>query len=195
MIASLGGLEAASAVLAGLPADFRVPVVLLLHGRRRSSDRIAELLQARTRLPVRAARTGGRLGPGVTVIPRGCTAHVSADHILALRPVALGAGGDEILCSAAEAVGRRLLAVVLTGMLSDGAEGVRAVKRRGGRVLVEDPYTARAAGMPSAAIATGCVDFALPNTRLAAALVALALAPGGAEMFTVPTPAWANMGA
>jgi two-component system chemotaxis response regulator CheB len=86
-----------------------------------------------------------------------------------------------------------MIAVVLTGMLDDGARGVRAVKRHGGRVLVEDPQTARASSMPAHAIATGCVDFTLPNHRIAAALLTLAVAPGGAELFAVPTPAWASL--
>jgi hypothetical protein len=63
-------------------------------------------------------------------------------------------------------------ACVLSGMLRDGTEGIRAVKRHGGRVLAQDPATARAAGMPSSALATGCVDFVLPPRRIAAALIA-----------------------
>jgi two-component system chemotaxis response regulator CheB len=49
--------------------------------------------------------------------------------------------------------------------------------------------------MPSNTIATGCVDFVLPLDRVAAALVALTMAPGGADLLTVPTPSWAQLGA
>ena len=62
------------------------------------------------------------------------------------------------------------------------------MKRFGGRVLAQDPATARAASMPSSAIATGCVDFVLPPHRLAAALIALTMAPGGASLPAVPAP-------
>jgi two-component system, chemotaxis family, protein-glutamate methylesterase/glutaminase len=86
-----------------------------------------------------------------------------------------------------------MIGVVLTGMLKDGTKGVRAVKRHGGRVLAQDPATARASGMPSSAIATGCVDFVLPMHRIAPALVALTMAPGAAELLTVPTPPWASL--
>jgi two-component system chemotaxis response regulator CheB len=78
-------------------------------------------------------------------------------------------------------------------MLHDGARGVRLVKRHGGRVLAQDPATARAGSMPSSAIATGCVDFVLPPHRLAAALVALTMAPGGAACWPSPSrtgPGW-----
>lgn len=197
IVASLGGLTSASAVLAGLPGDFPLPVVLLQHGPRgRTSEVLAPLLQRCTAIPVRAVQSGDvAAGPGIHVIPKGYTARLDAGCRMELVPTAPGTGGDDLLRSASEVAGSRLIGVVLTGMLHDGTEGVRAVKRQGGRVLTEDPGTARAAGMPSSAIATGCVDFVLPNTRLAAALVALALAPGGAEMFAVPTPAWASLGA
>lgn len=196
IIASLGGLQSAGVVLGGLPVDFPVPVVVLQHGSRREGpEPLTTLLQRRTSLPVRTARSGDVVSTsGIVVIPRGCTARMDRDYRLELVPVRLGAGGDALLRTAADAAGQRLIGVVLTGMLNDGAEGVRAVKRRGGRVLVEDPRTARAPGMPSSAIATGCLDFALPNTRLAAALVALAWAPGGADLFRVLTPAWASLG-
>lgn len=197
MIASLGGLRSVTAVLRGLPVDFPVPMIVLQHGARRDGpEPLTPLLQRHTELPVHTARPGEvARGPGIVVIPHGCTAELDGDYRLDLVPAGLGAGGDALLRSAAEAARRRLIGVVLTGLLSDGADGVRAVKRRGGRVLVEDPRTARAAGMPSSAIATGCVDFAVPNTRLSAALVALAWAPGGADLFRVSTPAWATLGA
>jgi two-component system chemotaxis response regulator CheB len=156
---------------------------------------LTRLLQRSTDLPVRTARDGQPiLGPGMLVLPRGHTGTLEAGYQLRLHEQArVVGGGDELLSSAAQVARERLIGVVLTGMLADGANGVRAVKRHGGRVLVEDPHTARAGGMPSHAIATGCVDFALPQQRIAAALTALVLAPGGAELFSVPTPAWATL--
>jgi two-component system chemotaxis response regulator CheB len=49
--------------------------------------------------------------------------------------------------------------------------------------------------MPSAAIATGCADFVMPPERIPYALITLAMAPGGAELFSVPLPHWAKIGA
>jgi two-component system chemotaxis response regulator CheB len=196
MVASLGGLQSASVVLAGLPGDFPVPILLLQHAVRRDSPEVlAGLLQRSTRLPVHTADDNEQMGgPGVSVLPRGHTAALSGDTRLRLRSVSeRGGGGDALLTSAAEHTAGRMIAVVLTGMLDDGARGVRAVKRHGGRVLAEDPRTARASSMPAHAVATGCVDFTLPNHRIAAALLTLAVAPGGAELFTVPTPAWASL--
>ncbi len=203
MVASLGGLDAVTAVLSALPAGFPAGVVVAQHGRRTDDpDRLARLLRRRCALPVRTVRTGDPVrGPGVAVVPTGCTATVTGDGRFAVSaaaphrpgdPPPPGAG-DELLRGLADVLGPAAVAVVLTGMLRDGAQGVRAVKRVGGRVLVQDPATARAEGMPSSAIATGCVDFVLPLERLGPALITLVMAPGGADLLTVPTPSWAQL--
>lgn len=195
MVASLGGLSAISAVLTELPAAFPVSLLVVQHGRRSNTpDRLSCLLQRSTTLPIRTAHPGMRVdAPGITVIPGGTAATIDEMRQLSIIDDDGLHGGDALLSSAAAALGPAVIGVVLTGMLRDGTTGVRAVKRHGGRVLAQDPVTARAAGMPSSAIATGCVDFVLPLHRIAAALVALTMAPGAAELFTVPTPPWASL--
>jgi two-component system chemotaxis response regulator CheB len=114
----------------------------------------------------------------------------------ARRRVALSEGvpgpalADELFASAADALGARVLAVVLTGRLSDGTAGVRAIKGAGGRVIVQDPETADQGSMPWNALATGCVDLVLDPPRIAAALVTLVSVPGGAELFGVRGGSW-----
>ncbi len=98
---------------------------------------------------------------------------------------------DPLCASVAAAFGPRTIGVVLSSALDDGAAGAQAIKRVGGRVLVQDPATAAATGMPTAAIATGCVDFVLAPEEIGAALVALVMAPGAAQLFRVPVPSWA----
>jgi two-component system chemotaxis response regulator CheB len=196
VVASLGGLAATSELLAGLPAHFPVPVLLVQHGRPdQVPGRLAGLLERRTALPVRTARPGmtARM-PGVTVIPAGHDATLGSDGRLCLagRQPCLSPG-DALLASVAEAAGAAAIAVIMTGRLHDGTQGARAVKRRGGRVLAQDPGTARAGDMPRSAIATGCVDFILPPGRIAPALTALTMAPGGAELLAVAIPPWAQL--
>jgi two-component system chemotaxis response regulator CheB len=196
VVASLGGLAAISTVLAGLPAAFSVPLLLVQHSRAdHDPDRLSRLLQKVTRLPVRTGRQDLWVvdAPGVTVIPAGLTATLDNAHRLHFTDGKALGGGDTLFSSVAAALGRAAIGVVLTGMLRDGTEGIRDIKRHGGRVLAQDPATARAGGMPSSAIATGCVDFVLPLSRIAPALVALTMAPGGAELFTVPVPPWATL--
>lgn len=195
LVASLGGLAAVSQVLTTLPAGFPMQVLVVQHGRRDGDPhRLTRLLQKVTAIPVRTAHHGTPLyHPGVTVIPPGYLATVEPTHHLTLADADSPRGGDSLLTSLAVVAGPAAIAVVLTGMLHDGAQGVRAIKRNGGRVIVQDPSTARAASMPSSAIATGCVDFVLPLARITPALIALTMAPGGADLLAVPTPSWARL--
>jgi two-component system chemotaxis response regulator CheB len=196
IVASLGGLPVLNILLGGLPATFPVPVLVVSHRPRYTRDHLAAILQKQTSLPVRAATPGlSTWDPGITVIPGGTTATVNGCRQLALQPATgTGLGGDALLASTAEAARPGYaIGVILSGMLRDGSQGIRLVKRHGGRVLAQDPDTARAASMPSSAIATGCVDFVLPPHRLAAALVALTMAPGAASLLAVPAPHWAGL--
>jgi two-component system chemotaxis response regulator CheB len=196
VLASLGGLPAISALVAGLPCDFPVPLLVLQHAPRRADPhRLTWLLGKHTPLAVRTATPGmPAFTTGVTVIPGGYHATITPAGNVRLDEAGRG-GGDTLLASAATAAAGAVIAVVLSGMLHDGADGVRAVKRHGGRVIAQDPATARAPGMPSAAIATGCADFVMPPERIPYALITLAMAPGGAELFSVPLPHWAKIGA
>jgi chemotaxis response regulator CheB len=63
--------------------------------------------------------------------------------------------------------------VILSGSGVDGADGIRAIKAKGGTTLVQDPATAAHAGMPNAARATNCVDYSLPLEDIGPALVSL----------------------
>lgn len=201
LVASLGGLRAVSQILAALPDGFPAQVLVGQHGRRDDDpDRLARLIQRLTPLPVRTADGGAAVGdPGVLVVPPGHVAGVDPARRITVVPAVDQAealrAGDVLMAGVAEAVGTGAIGVVLTGMLHDGSAGVRAIKRHGGRVLVQEPATARASSMPASAIATGCVDFVLPLERIPAAIVALTMAPGGADLFTVPVAPWARLDA
>lgn len=203
VIASLGGLAPLCTLLAGLPANYPVPLLVVRHQRASERpDPLPWLLAKHTALPVRSAdEKAFAHRHGVTVIPSGSAAAVDAGGRLQLRPRAARnspgpTDGDALLASAAAAYAPGpMIGVVLSGMMHDGTEGIRAVKRNGGRVLAQDPATAQAQYMPASAIATGCVDFILRPERMAAALICLAMAPGGAQLLTVPLPHWAKLGA
>jgi two-component system, chemotaxis family, protein-glutamate methylesterase/glutaminase len=101
---------------------------------------------------------------------------VTAEHRLRLdtgppvhyaRPAA-----DVLLTSLAGAYGGSCLAVVLTGAGTDGADGARAVKAAGGRVVAQDRSSSEHFGMPGAAIATGSVDDVLSLSEIAPAISA-----------------------
>jgi two-component system chemotaxis response regulator CheB len=128
----------------------------------------------------------------MSVVPASTTATIDANGSWRLAQESRDVGvGDAVLISSAAVV--PTIAVILTGRLADGANGCRAVKRSGGRVLVQEPAEAQASSMPANAIATGCADFVLPLDRLATALLALTTAPGAADLLTVPLPPWASL--
>lgn len=194
VVASLGGMQAITSVLAGLPAYYPIPIAVVLHRRRTAAyDLLVPILARRTGLATRVAEVGSPADqPGITVVPAETAATIDdAGRWVIDENAGCRQAGDALLISSAQTTAT--VAVILTGSLSDGAEGCRAVKRGGGRVLAQDPATARASSMPANAIATGCADFVLPLDRLAPALLALTTAPGAAELLAVPLPPWARL--
>jgi len=192
--ASQGGLDACREIVGALPADFPAGLVYAQHRAPRASNALIDLLARRTALTVRGAEEGAAFAAGtLTVAPADVGLRVTP-----ARRIALSGGpprmrlADELFASAAEAYGPRALAVVLTGRLNDGTAGVQAVKRHGGRVIVQDPDTAEQPSMPWNALATGCVDHVLDLPRIADALVALVTVPGAAELFGVRGGPWTS---
>ncbi|NIR30492.1 MAG: chemotaxis protein CheB [Gammaproteobacteria bacterium] len=178
LAASAGGLRALSTVASGLPADFGAALAAVQHLDPRHRSLMAEILSRRTRLRVAQAADGDRLAPATLFIappdrhllvnPDGTLSLSQTELVRFLRPSA-----DLLLESAAASYKDRLIAVILTGSGSDGAMGLRAVKKTGGTVLAQDEATSEFHGMPSAAIATGYVDFVLPLEEIPGALLTL----------------------
>ena len=187
VIGSHGGLEAARVLLGCLPLGFPATMLLDLH-RGGATGRARDLLARRSSLPLREARGGLTHKPGaVYLAPCDCSVLMTENEFVGI----CGTGSsrpwhrfvDVLLTDAAHSFGPRLLAIILSGHLDGGAFGARAVRTFGGRVLVQAPESALAPSMPSAALSTGCVDFALPPESLGSALVALCGARGAAELF------------
>jgi two-component system chemotaxis response regulator CheB len=192
IVASLGGVQAMTTVLSGLRANYPVPIAVVQHRRRTGTqDLLVPILGRRTGLPTRVAEAGAAADQlGITVVPAETAATIdeSGSWVLGDCPPD-GGPGNALLTSSAGTT--PTVAVILTGSLADGADGCRAVKRGGGRVLAQDPATARASSMPANAIAAGCADFVLPLERISSPLLAFTTAPGAAELLAVPLPPWA----
>ena len=159
--ASLGGIEALQTILGGLRTELPVPVLVAQHlfpGVSRLDKRLART----SGLPVGWASDGQAVEPGrVYLCPGRSLLRLEPDGTLTVAP-ARGPSSygqvDELFVSAAVALAGRVLAVMLTGVGSDGAVGARAVKEAGGDVIVQNKGTAAAFGMPSAVIAAGHAD-------------------------------------
>jgi two-component system, chemotaxis family, protein-glutamate methylesterase/glutaminase len=191
---SAGGVRAVRDVLQALPPQFPAPIVVALHRPARPShDGLPDVLRRRTSLRVQNLGPSATLDPGcVHLLPPRTVLASGGDGSLRLEAVDHWRTADPTMCTLARHYGPDCLAVVLSGRLDDGAAGARAVKRARGRVVVQDPADAEAPGMPAAALATGCVDLVVPLRRVAQTIVALTMAPGGADLLRVPRAPWAS---
>jgi two-component system chemotaxis response regulator CheB len=176
--ASAGGLKALTDVLAALPCEFPAALVIVQHLDPRHRSLMAEILGKRTTLTVKEAREGDRLSAGVAFIaPPNRHLLVNGDGTLSLSQSELvhfvRPSADLLFESTAASYRERAIAVVLSGSGRDGSMGVKAIKKMGGTVIVQDEKTSEFFGMPEAAQQTGMVDFVLPLPDIAPALQTL----------------------
>jgi two-component system chemotaxis response regulator CheB len=163
---SAGGVDALLTILAVLPADFALPLLVAQHLHPTESGYLATHLGRACSLEVKEARAKEPVLPGhVYLAPANYHLLVEKDETLSLsvdekvnwsRPSI-----DVLFESAARAWARRLVAVILSGANGDGTEGLRLVKRYGGLTVAQDPQSAAHPTMPQAAIDAGCVELVL----------------------------------
>ena len=184
---STGGPQALKTLLSMLPADFPAAIAIALHIPPGYTETLARRLDQQSALEVLEAEEGMALFPGRAVLARAghhlkvearataCIARLSMDEGQhAHRPSV-----DVLFQSAAEAVGSRVLGVVLTGMGNDGLAGARKIKERGGRIVSEAASSCIIYGMPRCVFEEGLSDAVIPLEELAAALCGqVAVAPG-----------------
>jgi two-component system chemotaxis response regulator CheB len=174
---SWGGLNALRELVALLPADFRIPIVLVQHRHRQSDHLLSTFLQERTRLSVTEVEDKMPMEER-TLFVAPADYHLLIDRgfftLSTEAPVRYSRPSiDVTFNSAADAYGAATIGVVLTGANSDGSRGLRRIFDRGGLAIVQDPATAESATMPSAAVR--CVPAARvqPIPEIAATLTRL----------------------
>jgi two-component system, chemotaxis family, protein-glutamate methylesterase/glutaminase len=171
---SAGGVEALMEVVARLPAQLPAPVLVTVHIGSNARSNLPQILARSGPLPAAQVRHGETLRPGhIYVAPPDF-------HLLAGGGVARLSSGprvnrhrpaiDVMFASAARWAGDRLVAVVLSGVLDDGAVGAALVARAGGRVVVQDPAEALFDSMPRSALAAAPSAVVVPSNRLAEAV-------------------------
>jgi two-component system, chemotaxis family, protein-glutamate methylesterase/glutaminase len=168
--ASTGGPNALGELMPQFPQDFPVPVVIVQHMPEMFTRLLAGQLDALTPLRVQEGRDGEKLEKGQVWIAPG-NHHIAVrargnERVLGLnqdapenscRPAA-----DVLFRSAAEAFGKNVLAVVLTGMGADGTRGAGAIREAGGAVIVQDEASAVVWGMPGSVVAANLADRVCP---------------------------------
>ena len=155
---STGATRVLHNLLCALPADFPVPIAIVQHTERGYTEALSTWLSADGTLPVRLGREGHVLTPGEVVLaPDDTHMEIHTGGIVSLRagiPVdGFRPSATVLLSSLAATFGQHALGLVLSGMGSDGAEGLGAIYCAGGCAIVEDPDTAAVPGMPRRALA------------------------------------------
>lgn len=174
--ASTGGPAALCEIVKRLPADFNVPIVIVQHMSEDFLPSMVEWLGRYTVLHIGIAQENAKPQPGWIYFAPGGT-HL---HLTRLRrfKLDLTAGntlyvpsGDILLHSVAASYGSQAVGVVLTGMGTDGARGLRELRDAGGFTIAQDQQTSVVYGMPQEAAALGAAKVVLPIQRIADALV------------------------
>ncbi|WP_229068770.1 chemotaxis protein CheB [Actinoplanes sp. DH11] len=178
---SLGALEAAGALLAGLPADLAAAVLLVITPAR---VRDAETLDRAGPLPVATATDGAPLLPGhVYVAPPGLHLLVGSGHRVRLSDAApyhrVRPAIDPLLLTAARWAGPRTVGILLSGVFDDGIAGLAALGMHGGLTAVQHPDDAAYPDLPATALRMR-PDHVAPATTLAGTLPGLLTTAGPA---------------
>ncbi len=177
--ASAGGLEALTELLGHLPAKTGMAFVLIQHLDPTHESMLSALMSRTTTMPVREAKDQMRVEPDhVYVIPPN-TSMAMVDSVLALTPRSREHHTpiDYFFRTLSEYRKDKAIGVVLSGAGSDGTLGLEAIKAEGGITFAQDEQTAKYAGMPRSASASGNVDFVLPPEGIARELVRIARHP------------------
>lgn len=173
--ASTGGPGALGEIVSTLPHDFPVPIVVVQHITADFLPSMVKWLDMVSPLHVTVAQAGDRpqagnvyLAPGTSHLLLELTRRFAFDTVSPERPLP---SGDILLRSVARAYGSRAIGIVLTGMGSDGADGLRALYDAGAFTIAQDEATSAVYGMPREAVARGGVHRVLPLADIPAALV------------------------
>ncbi len=177
MGASAGGLQALQQILSAMPRDVEAALLVVLHTADHSGSMLAHILQRKSNMPVSHPRDGDLIERGrVYIAPPGFHMIVEEGFLRVLqgprenlhRPAI-----DPLFRSAAAAYGRRVIGVILTGMLGDGTAGLMVVSAHGGEAIVQDPQSAFFPSMPRSALDQVANAHVLPLGQIAALLLQL----------------------
>ena len=173
--ASAGGMEAIHELFDNMPQDTGFSFIVIQHLSSDYKSLMGELLAKHTTMNVVEAKDQTLVEPNtVYVIPNNRNITIQ-DRKLILKAKEEGRSPnmaiDIFLHSLAKDVGKKAIAVILSGTGSDGTKGIAAIKKAGGLVFVQDPTTAKFDGMPHSAIASGKIDFILSPESIAEELL------------------------
>jgi two-component system chemotaxis response regulator CheB len=182
MAASTGGPAALAEILGHLPADFPVPILVVQHITPGFGPSLVTWLNQLTPLEVRLAQPAETPQPGqVLIAPDDHHLEVTPLKMLKISQAPTDQNGQRpsanyLFHSVAHNYGASALGVILTGMGSDGAEGLLAMRQAGACILAQSEESCVVFGMPAVAIELQAVDQILPVDKIATTIVALTMA-------------------
>lgn len=175
---STGGPSALLEILARIPTDFPLPIVVAQHIADGFVPGLVSWLDSGCKISVRSAVDGQKIEGGVVYFaPTGTNMVLDGDVTRFQTP---GQGqlyipsADTLFDSVARSHGKRGVGVLLTGMGADGAEGLKLLRNTGASTIAQNEATCTVFGMPKAAIDIGAAEMVLPLTSIAEALEQLA---------------------
>ena len=175
--ASAGGLTAFESFFAGIPDDGKpgMAFVLIQHLAPNHKSMLAELISRSTKMHVFEVEDGMTIRNNcVYIIPPDRTMILEGGKLRLLKPSeprGMRLPIDTFFKSMAQELREKALCIILSGTGSDGSNGIRAVKKQGGQVLVQNPDNITFDGMPRSALATGLADFVLAPEEMPAILM------------------------
>ncbi|MEB3214700.1 MAG: chemotaxis protein CheB [Nostocales cyanobacterium 94392] len=179
---SAGGVEALSCLVSQLPSDLNAAIMIVLHVPSHATSVLPNILNRAGKIP--ASHPKGReeiLPSHIYIAPPDYHLLVKSGYITLIRGPRENnhrPAIDPLFRTAARAYGKRVVGVVLTGVLDDGTAGLQAVKMRGGVAIVQDPEDATYQGMPRSAIENvNDIDYIQPLSEIPAVLVELVNTP------------------
>ena len=180
--ASTGGPAAIQRLIAELPRSLEVPIIVVQHMPEGFTGPFAARLDSISHYKVVEARNGVQVRGGhIYIAPAGLETRVFCNRGLLFLSVSSSPttghapSADALFNSAASELGKRTLAVVLTGMGQDGARGAEEIRQAGGHVIVESNESAIVFGMPRSVIERGCASAMLPIWAMPPVLLAYTL--------------------
>ena len=176
---STGGPQALQSVITRLPKDLPCGVVVVQHMPPGFTKSLAARLDSLSAVHVKEAEDGDLIRPGCVYIAPG-NYHMRVSGSGGGRKIVLGQDPPvgnhrpavNVLFDSVAPIGRRLVAVIMTGMGSDGTEGMKKIKAEGGYSIAQDESTSVVYGMPKSVVDAGLADEIRPVTDIARAIVA-----------------------
>jgi two-component system chemotaxis response regulator CheB len=177
IVSSTGGPNALFQILQELPSDLTIPVLIVQHMINGFIKGLAEWLTAKNHLQVHVAKDHDLMIPGQALLaPDDFHLTLTSNNRIKLLDMPPVGGhrpsGNYLFQSVADHYGPGALGIILTGMGSDGAIGMKFLKAAGGKTIAQDESTSVIFGMPKAAIDLGIIDRILPVTKIASEIIA-----------------------